>query len=320
MYKSPCWLVRAFHFSLGVRKSSPPCELFPVVALSLVPFWGIIRKSIMPRTSNVELPSASELWEILAKESQRLAVHHDYLRLHSDIFVSFKELCHKYGAEGEWVDAYEQIDLVELDTRLRACFEKLEAEIRGKTDPLFTAVYDNLVVSKRPENADAIFVFGSPNDLRIRKAVELYKAGFADKIIISGHGPFYASHTQSEAERMAEVAVVEHVPRSALLLEPEAITIPDNVKRTLDLFERIDFKPAKLIIVASPFVLRRCEMDWYKFTPWNIETIPVTADSMSYDLTKEGWITTSRGIRVVLNEYAKLIFETKMDLLRREPK
>lgn len=46
--------------------------------------------------------------------------------------------------------------------------------------------------------------------------------------------------------------------------------------------------------------------------------MPIASDSMSYDLTREGWTTTSRGIRVVLNEYAKLIFETKMDLLRRE--
>lgn len=272
----------------------------------------------MPRTSNAELPSASELWEILAKESQRLAVYYDYLKLHPDVFVPFKQLCRKYGAECDWVNVYEKIDLVELDARLLACFDKLEARMLNKTDPLYTAVYDKLVINKESENADAIFVFGSPNDLRIRKAIELYKAGFSDKIVISGHGPFYASHTQNEAERMAKVALGEGVPESALLLEPKAITIPDNVKRTLDLFEDIDFKPAKLIIVASPFALRRCEMDWYKFTPWSIKTIPVASDSMSYDFTREGWTTTSRGIRVILNEYAKLIFETKMDLLRRE--
>ncbi|HET6747447.1 MAG TPA: YdcF family protein [Candidatus Saccharimonadales bacterium] len=272
----------------------------------------------MPRTSNAELPSASELWEILAKESQRLAVYYDYLKLHQDIFIPFKQLCRKYGAECDWLSVYEQIDLVELDARLLACFDKLEASMFNKTDPLYAAVYDKLVINKEPENADAIFVFGSPNDLRIRKAIELYKAGFSDKIVISGHGPFYASHTQNEAERMAKVALDEGVPESALLLEPKAITIPDNVKRTLDLFEDIDFKPAKLIIVASPFALRRCEMDWYKFTPWAIKTVPVASDSMSYDFTREGWTTTSRGIRVILNEYAKLIFETKMDLLRRE--
>lgn len=272
----------------------------------------------MPRMSNTELPSASELWEILAKESQRLAIHYDYLKLHPDIFVPFKRLCRKYAAECSWVDEYERLDLVELDAHLRTCFDKLEACTLGKTAPFLGHIYDALVVEKVPEKADAIFVFGSPSDLRIRKAVELYKAGFSNKIIISGHGPFYASHTQSEAERMAGAAIHEGIPESALLLEPEAITIPDNVKRSLDLFEKIEFKPARLIIVASPFVLRRCEMDWYKFTPWNIETIPVASDSASYDLTKEGWTTTSRGIRVVLNEYAKLIFETKMDLLRRE--
>lgn len=272
----------------------------------------------MPRTSNAELPSASELWEILARESSRVAVHYDYLRLHPDIFTSFRKLCHKYEAKCDWLDVYEQITLAEIETRLRACFDKLEAGMLGHAEPLGERVYDSLVVSKMPEKADAIFVFGSPNDLRIRKAIELYKDGWADKIVISGHGPFYGNHTQSEAQWMAEVAVDEGVPGSALLLEPEAITVPDNVKRTLDLFEKIEFRPTKLLIVASPFVLRRCEMDWYKFALWNIETVPVASDSMSYDLTRDGWTTTSRGIRVVLNEYAKLIFETKMDLLRRE--
>lgn len=272
----------------------------------------------MPRTSNAELPSADELWEILAKESPRYAVYYDYLKLHPDIFVSFKELCRKNGAEYDWVDLYEQIDLEELDARLRTCFDKLEACILTQTDPLYKSVYDSLVISKAPEQADAIFVFGSPNDLRIRKAIDLFKDKFADKIVISGHGPFYASHTQSEAERMAAVAIEEGIPRAALLLESQAITIPDNVKRALDLFEKIEFKPTKLLIVASPFVLRRCEMDWYKFTPWDIEVIPIASGSLSYDLTREGWTTTSRGVRVVLNEYAKLIFETKMDLLRCE--
>jgi len=200
----------------------------------------------MPRTSNTELPSASELWDILAKESQRLAVHYDYLKLHPDIFVPFKQLCRKYGAECDWVNLYEQIDLVELDARLSACFDRLETGMLNKTDPLHVAVYDNLVLNKEPKNADAIFVFGSPNDVRIRKAIELYKGGFSDKIVISGHGPFYASHTQNEAERMAKVALDEGVPESALLLEPMAITIPDNVKRTLDLFEGIGFRPAKI--------------------------------------------------------------------------
>lgn len=274
----------------------------------------------MPRTSNTELPSESELWEILAKESQRYAIHDNYLELHPDIFVSFKELCRRYEAEHEWIDIYGKIDITELDARLHACFDKLEANILNQTDLLYERVYDSLAVSKPPEEADAIFVFGSPSDVRIRKAIELYKNKFADKIVISGHGPFYATPTQSEAERMAAIAIDEGVPSSALLLESEAITIPDNVKRTIDLFKKIEYRPDKLLIVASPFVLRRCEMDWYRFTPWNIKTVAIASDSLSYDLTREGWTTTSRGIRVVLNEYAKLIFETKMELLRHERK
>lgn len=270
------------------------------------------------RTSNTELPSANELWEILAKESQRSAVHYDYLQLHPDLFESFKELCRHHEVACDWVDTYEQLNLEELDARIIACFEMLEPRIFNQAGPRYEATYDQLAVTGTPTRADALFVFGSATDLRIRKAIELYKDGLADGIVISGHGPFYASHTQSEAERMAEVAVGEGIPRSSLLLESRAITIPDNVKRSLDLFETINFRPRKLLIIASPFVLRRCVMDWYKFTPWNIEITPVASELASHDLTQKGWTKTSRGIRVILNEYAKLIFETKMDLLRYE--
>lgn len=126
----------------------------------------------------------------------------------------------------------------------------------SKSTPLYERIYDSLFLSKRPEEADAIFVFGSPNDLRIRKAVELYKAGFSNKIIISGHGPFYASHTQSEAERMAGVASKEGVPRSALLLESEAITIPDNIKRTLDLASHSSSLLGSICLVCRNYLLK----------------------------------------------------------------
>lgn len=290
---------------------------FALNALGCLLSWGYDKGS-MSRTSNAELPSESELWEILAKESPRMAVPYDYLQRHPDVFAAFKELCREYGADFEWVDGYKHMSLGEIDARLRACFDTLQEAIVYQADPLFERVYDSLNVGAAPEKADAIFVFGSPHDVRIEKAVELYNDGFSDKIIISGHGPFYGAHTESEAERMARIAVARGIPSSALLLEPRAITIPDNIKRTLDLFEDCGLQIKKLLIVASPFVLRRCEMDWYKFTSRDIAIIPIAADSMSYDFTKEGWTTTHRGIRVILNEYAKLIFESKIDLLRRE--
>ncbi len=65
----------------------------------------------MPRISNAELPLESELWEILARESQRYAVRYNYLKLHPNIFITLKELCRKYGAEYDWMDVYERVEL-----------------------------------------------------------------------------------------------------------------------------------------------------------------------------------------------------------------
>lgn len=272
----------------------------------------------MTRTSNTVLPSATELWEILAKESPRFAVHYDYLKHNSNIFKPLKKVCQATGVNDEWIETYEADELTEIVSQINKSFDALEPHVLNQSNSLYEEVYDQLAISQPPTKADAIFVFGSSTNLRIQKAIELYHAKLADKLIVSGHGPFYANHAQNEAERMAKVAIQEGVPESDLILEPDAITIPDNVKRALDLFEETSFQPKKLLIVASPFALRRCVMDWYKFTPWDIEIIPVASGLISYDLGREGWTSTRRGVRVILNEYAKLILESKMDLLRRE--
>jgi hypothetical protein len=117
---------------------------------------------------------------------------------------------------------------------------------------------------------------------------------------------------------MSEYAIEQGVPETAILIENQAVTIPDNVKRALDLFESRGEWPEKMLIVASPFVLRRCEMEWFKFSPQPIEIISVASDILSPELSRDGWSESSHGIRVVMNEYAKLVIESKMDLLRAE--
>ena len=61
-------------------------------------------------------------------------------------------------------------------------------------------------------------------------------------------------------------------------------------------------------------------MEWYKFTPWSMQVKTVSAHPQSQAFTEDGWHTDKVAATLVLNEYAKLILETKMDLLRRDSK
>jgi hypothetical protein len=90
------------------------------------------------------------------------------------------------------------------------------------------------------------------------------------------------------------------------------------VKRSIDLLFTLNWKPASVTLIATDFVLSRAKMDWYKFAPWDVEIKVVAPRSQSANFTKEGWYKNEKTVALVLNEYAKLIIETKVDLMRND--
>lgn len=271
------------------------------------------------RTSNTQLPSARELAEILASESQRKAVRYDFLDKYPDIFSAYKQAATTIGASIEWINQYRQLDLETLGLAGLSATEQLYASIHSKKvdRDLLHDMFDSLAISDAPRDCDAIFVFGSPANTRITRAVELYEQGVASLIIMSGKGPYYGVSDLSESERMAQYAIEHGVPQEAIMIEPESITLPDNVKRTLDAFEIQQFTPRSMCMVATSYVMRRAVMEWYKFTPWDIEIIATPCEAQSPELRRDTWHQSERGIRMLLNEYAKMVLEHKMDLIRR---
>jgi uncharacterized SAM-binding protein YcdF (DUF218 family) len=117
---------------------------------------------------------------------------------------------------------------------------------------------------------------------------------------------------------MADIAVTHCIPASALILEEKSITLPDNVKKTLDLFEAMRWQPQSITYVITNYAMRRAHMEWYKFTPWDIDIKAVAASQQSPYFAPDTWYNDAHTTSLVLNEYAKLIIESKMDLLRKE--
>ena len=275
----------------------------------------------MERTSGAELPSAEELTDILSKESPRLAVKYDFLDNHGSVFDTHKHISTLANSDDSWIESYRQVDLDVLINQINKNHHEIVEYIKvhQKQSELYKKLYSSLVPDQDDSGSEALFVFGAASNARIERAVELYKQGVAPKIIISGHRPHYGQSVEAEASRMAKFARLAGVPASDLILEESAITIPDNVKRSIDLLISLNWKPASITLIATDFVLSRAKMDWYKFTPWDIEIKVVAPQSQSINFTKDGWYKDERTIALVLNEYAKLILETKMDLIREDP-
>lgn len=104
---------------------------------------------------------------------------------------------------------------------------------------------DNLV------KADAIVVVSGDTD-RIQHAIDLYKKGYAPKLILSGaqkEGP------TSNAFAMHLEASRSGVPDDAVLLEEKAINTFENALYVKDIVTSNGFK--SLILVSSPYHQRR---------------------------------------------------------------
>jgi len=99
--------------------------------------------------------------------------------------------------------------------------------------------------------ADAALVFsGDPNYERTLEAARLYRAGYARYLVFSGRGG-----PGDSAESMAQVALQQGVPSSALLMEREATSTYENVLFTRGLLARHGVHT--LILVTSPYHQRR---------------------------------------------------------------
>jgi len=267
----------------------------------------------MKRQNNLTLPSADELRVMIKKESPRVAVRRDYLAKNLQVFTPLRELARTA-----------KIDISIFDNHLKKSFDETISGLHRIADELnmflsipenyvyAEAIYEPLNCQREPEKSDLIFVFGSPSNLRIDKAVALYKQGIALKIMVSGKAPHYGKNNISEGERMANIAIENGIPKENIMVEKQAIATPDNVKRSVDIWEEINYRPIRITIVSSEFNLRRATMDIYKFIPWEVEIFSV-APKPSDELNKTNWIKTERGRRVILNEYMKLIVESKVD-------
>jgi len=83
---------------------------------------------------------------------------------------------------------------------------------------------------------------------RIDAVVELYNAGKAETILLSGHGgPYY-----SETRKMSEALIKKGVPKNSIISDPEGYRTLDSMIRAHDIFQLNSF-----IIVSQAFHTHR---------------------------------------------------------------
>ncbi|MGQ0548817.1 MAG: YdcF family protein [Armatimonadota bacterium] len=158
-----------------------------------------------------------------------------------------------------------------------------------------------LIVRDRLEPADAIIVLsGARRDERVRQAAELYRAGYAALVILSG-GEEMEGISIPELQRRQ--ALAHGIPASALLLESNSTSTAEQAEMLRPILE--GRRARRALVVTSSFHTRRTR---YLFTkvfrgsPVEIRVYPVQQDFYS----PVQWWTRERDTEIVVLEYIKL--------------
>ena len=167
-----------------------------------------------------------------------------------------------------------------------------------------------LMVASAPEPADAIVVFGGgvgetgrANDSsyqdRVKTAIDLYHGGFARSVVFSS-GFVYIF---KEAEVMKALAGSQGVMPVDIVLETQASGTRESVLLVRDIAKRFGWR--RLLLVSSPYHMRRAMLTWRKLAP-EIEVVPTpAARSQFYD---HDFGASPEQIQGIAREYVALAY------------
>jgi len=166
-----------------------------------------------------------------------------------------------------------------------------------------------LKISKTPEKADVIVVFGggvgetgSPGKStieRARYAVKLYKDGYSGRIIFSsGYTYIY-----NDAENMKLFAISMGVPERDIILEERANSVYENVMFSKEILDKNKWR--SILLVSSPYNMRRAELVFNKWAK-DIKVIYMPVDKAQfYDRTAG---VKFEQIKAIMHEYFGIVY------------
>jgi uncharacterized SAM-binding protein YcdF (DUF218 family) len=173
---------------------------------------------------------------------------------------------------------------------------------------LMWSVAEPLRMAAGPQKADAIVVFlggvgetgkaGEGAQERLDKAVSLYQAGYSKYLVLSS-GYVYSF---KEAESMRDSAVAQGVPVSSIVLEERSTNTRENVTFVDDILKEHRWR--SILLVSSPYHMRRAMMVWHKAAPEIAVTPTPPLRSQFYAHDSRG--ASLEQVRAILYEYVAI--------------
>ncbi len=169
-------------------------------------------------------------------------------------------------------------------------------------------VAEPLKIAEPAHHTDAIVVLaggvgesgkaGGGYQERVKRAVDLYAAGMAPRMIFSSGYAF----AFKEAEVMRELAVANGIPPEAIVLETKARNTHENIAYVKEILAREGWH--SVLLVSSPYHMRRALLAFRKTAP-EVQVTPVPVPESQFYAHERG--ASLEQIRGILHEYVAIV-------------
>lgn len=130
-------------------------------------------------------------------------------------------------------------------------------------------IWNFLQIKEKIQKANLILVLCS-HDLRVAEhAINLYKSGFANRILFSGGLNFFTKNifANSEADTFAELAINAGIPHNHIFIENNSTNTGENIEYSKNLLVSLGFFPKSIIAIQKPSMTLRIKLALNK--QWN---------------------------------------------------
>ncbi len=185
-------------------------------------------------------------------------------------------------------------------------------------------LWDYLSVCQPPEKADVIVGFGCFDTSVAIRAAELYREGFAPKVLFTGGlGRNTAGlFTEPEAVRFAGIAMEQGVPEPDILLEDKSTNTRENIVFTRALLEERQIPHGRILGVHKHYMERRIWAAMANY--WPEQHFTVTSPRMtlqqhldhalSLGMTRHETVSTIVGDLQRMELYARLGYQIPQEI------
>lgn len=257
------------------------------------------------------LPNAETLADALKREAKRNVpiskqdIHYPTF----DLFLSWLRNIHINTEFFEYPHNWQE--MINMGSQLREAVVSQTLEQVTMNDEQLLGILQEIekYLGKEqimPKHIDVMFVFGSQDLGRIRKAVSIGQTHFIQTMLIAGGARYDTKDTaRLEAELFRDEALKLGFPKDKIVFESNSITVADNVRSGLNLLDSLHINYSNIVTMISWFAQRRAWVHLMKYTE-DVDVICINSNPTSPELTPGSWYRHEIGINTIFGEYLKM--------------